>query len=154
MRRPELIKRRTIMNRTALIIGATGGIGSETARALLAPGWRVRALHRNPSEVAERFAWLGPVEWIQGDAMNTKDVVTAADGASVVVHAANPPGYRNLEGPRPSDAREQHRGGSSSRRSDRIPRNGLQLRRRCFARGRRIDASTSRDAQGRNPGRD
>src|SRR5260370_19904594 len=98
MRRPELIKRRTIMNRTALIIGATGGIGSETARALLARGWRVRALHRNPSEVAERFAWLGPVEWIQGDAMNTKDVVTAADGASVVVHAANPPGYRNWKG--------------------------------------------------------
>jgi NAD(P)H-binding len=83
------------MNRTALIVGATGGIGSETARALIARGWTVRALSRNPKQAAERSAGLGAVEWVQGDAMNASEVVAAAAGVSVVVHAVNPPGYRN-----------------------------------------------------------
>ena len=37
---------------TALVIGATGGIGGELARTLLARGWRVRALNRNPEAAA------------------------------------------------------------------------------------------------------
>jgi len=86
------------MNRTALIIGATGGIGSETARALIAHGWSVRALHREPAAAARRFAWLGPVQWLEGDAMNPDQVEEAATGVSVVVHAVNPPGYRNWQG--------------------------------------------------------
>jgi nucleoside-diphosphate-sugar epimerase len=86
------------MNRTALIVGATGGIGSETAQALIAAGWTVRALHRNPAEAARRFAWIGPVDWTKGDAMNQAEVVAAAAGASLVVHAANPAGYRNWKG--------------------------------------------------------
>jgi nucleoside-diphosphate-sugar epimerase len=86
------------MTRTALVIGATGGIGSETARALLASGWQVRALTRDPQSAARRFAWLGAVEWVRGDAMNGADVVAAASGIEVLVHAANPPGYRNWRG--------------------------------------------------------
>ncbi len=83
---------------TALIVGATGGVGSETARALLENGWRVRALHRDPARAQQAFAELGAVEWVAGDAMNAADVVAAAAGVSVVVHAANPPGYRNWRG--------------------------------------------------------
>lgn len=86
------------MTQTALIIGATGGIGGETARALLAAGWRVRALNRNPGQAAETTTWIGKVEWVQGDAMNAADVLRAAQGAHVIVHAANPPGYRNWKG--------------------------------------------------------
>jgi nucleoside-diphosphate-sugar epimerase len=86
------------MTPTVLIVGATGGIGSETARTLAARGWTVRALHRDPDKAARAFAWLGPIEWRKGDAMNEKDVVAAAAGVSVVVHAANPPGYRNWKG--------------------------------------------------------
>lgn len=86
------------MNRTALIIGATGGIGGETARALLARGWTVRALHRDPDSVAQRFATLGPIEWRRGDAMKPEQVAEAAEGVSLIVHAANPPGYRNWKG--------------------------------------------------------
>ena len=41
---------------------------------------------------------LGKVEWVRGDAMRTADVVAAAQGVSVVVHAANPAGYRNWKG--------------------------------------------------------
>ncbi|HEX4340806.1 MAG TPA: SDR family NAD(P)-dependent oxidoreductase [Polyangiaceae bacterium] len=85
------------MNRTALIVGATGGIGSETALALVARGWKVRALNRNPDEASKRFASLG-VDWVKGDAMNAEDVVRAAEGVSVVVHAASPAGYRNWKG--------------------------------------------------------
>ncbi|MEO8899901.1 MAG: SDR family NAD(P)-dependent oxidoreductase [Polyangiaceae bacterium] len=86
------------MNKNALIVGATGGIGSETARALLARGWIVRAIHRDPARAARQFASLGAIEWLQGDAMNAADVVQAAQGAGLVVHAANPPGYRNWQG--------------------------------------------------------
>ena len=48
------------MNRTALIIGATGGIGSETARALVASGWTVRALHRTRSRPPNGLRGSGP----------------------------------------------------------------------------------------------
>ena len=75
----------------ALVIGTTGSIGGEVARALLARGWRVRGLNRNPDRAQ------GPegVEWVRGDAMIPADVVAAAEGASVIVHGANPPGYSN-----------------------------------------------------------
>jgi nucleoside-diphosphate-sugar epimerase len=86
------------MDRTVLVIGATGGIGSETARALLRRGWRVRALTRDKRRAERDFARLGTVQWIAGDAMRENDVVAAARGASLIVHAANPPGYRDWRG--------------------------------------------------------
>ena len=39
----------TAHDQTALVIGATGGIGGEVAHALQTRGWRVRALHRDPA---------------------------------------------------------------------------------------------------------
>jgi nucleoside-diphosphate-sugar epimerase len=87
-----------VMNRIALVIGATGGIGSETANALLRGGWQVRALHRDPDRARGGAADLGRVEWVRGDAMNPAEVVSAARGVSVIVHAANPPGYKNWQG--------------------------------------------------------
>ncbi|HUD50621.1 NAD-dependent epimerase/dehydratase family protein [Parvibaculum sp.] len=86
------------MIRTILIIGATGGIGGEAALAFRAHGWQVRAMHRKPDMAARNFAWLGPIDWVKGDAMKTDDVVAAAAGADVVFHGANPPGYRNWKG--------------------------------------------------------
>lgn len=81
----------------ALVIGATGGIGGEVARALAARGWTVRALARD-IEAAKR-RWKGPtLDWRQGDAMNPPDVTDAAKGAAVIFHGANPPGYRNWAG--------------------------------------------------------
>src|ERR1700755_2213261 len=81
----------TCMNtrsRTALVLGATGGVGGETARSLLAAGWRVRALARHDA------AGDPAIEWIRGDAMHRDDVVAAASGVQAIVHAVNPPGYR------------------------------------------------------------
>lgn len=76
---------------TALILGATGGIGGEVARQLRDSGWTIRALKRSTSEaIGDRNG----IAWIRGDAMNAEDVREAAEGCSVIVHAVNPPGYR------------------------------------------------------------
>jgi len=83
---------------TALVIGITGSIGREIAEALLRRGWQVRALHRNPSAAKTLAALPGSVQWIKGDAMQPNDVVAAARGAELIVHAANPPNYRNWRG--------------------------------------------------------
>ncbi|MCX5496412.1 NAD-dependent epimerase/dehydratase family protein [Kaistia dalseonensis] len=81
-------------NTIALVVGATGGIGGEVARVLIARGWQVRGLSRDPARAAAGNAGIG-IEWVKGDAMNTADVVAAARGANLVVHGANPPGYQN-----------------------------------------------------------
>ncbi|MEI9927462.1 MAG: NAD(P)H-binding protein [Sphingomonas sp.] len=78
------------MTKTILVLGATGGIGGETARALLRHGWKVRGLAR------KLRPGLDPgVEWIEGDAMDHAAVSGAARGVSAILHAVNPPGYRN-----------------------------------------------------------
>lgn len=85
------------MEKTALVIGATGGIGGETAVALLARGWKVKALNRRPEEAARKS--IDPrIEWVAGDAMDPASVLAAARDASVIIHAVNPPGYRNWKG--------------------------------------------------------
>jgi nucleoside-diphosphate-sugar epimerase len=76
----------------ALILGATGGIGSAVARNLKARGWAIRALNRDPAKASAKNP---DFEWVQGDAMRADDVLAAAHGASMIVHAVNPPGYRN-----------------------------------------------------------
>jgi nucleoside-diphosphate-sugar epimerase len=86
----------------ALVIGATGGIGGAVTERLLAGGWRVRALNRDPDR-ARQTAHLqsgdrAGLEWVRGDAMVEADVVAAAEGVSLVVHGANPAGYRNWAG--------------------------------------------------------
>jgi nucleoside-diphosphate-sugar epimerase len=83
---------------TALVIGATGGVGGEVARALLARGWRVRGLNRDPEAAAKRVDGLSGLDWVRGDAMDPASVLMAAGGAGLIVHGANPPGYRNWRG--------------------------------------------------------
>lgn len=78
--------------RIALVLGATGGIGAATAKALVRHGWAVRALTRRPLA----GDGLDPtLAWTSGDAMNADDVARAARGADLIVHAVNPPRYRN-----------------------------------------------------------
>jgi len=81
------------MERIALVLGATGGIGGAVARRLLDAGWTVRALVR-----AESAARL-PARLIPfiGDALNGETVAHAAQGAQLIVHAVNPPGYRDWD---------------------------------------------------------
>ena len=84
--------------RTVFVLGATGGIGGEVTLALLQGGWRVRSLHRQPGRAAQRAHQLADVQWVAGDAMRREDVVAAAEGADVIVHGVNPPGYHNWRG--------------------------------------------------------
>lgn len=81
----------TNAERIALVLGATGGIGSETAHALSRHGWKIRALARNERPANSTDAW----EWIKGDALDRDSVMSAAQGTRAIVHAVNPPGYRN-----------------------------------------------------------
>lgn len=77
--------------RKALVLGATGGAGGEIAAALLRRGWQVRALVRD----ASRPGLPTQIAWHAGDAMHPADVAQAAQGVEAIVHAVNPPGYRN-----------------------------------------------------------
>ncbi len=76
---------------SVLVLGATGGIGGEVARQLRDAGWDVRALQRGASHPLVRRDGM---TWIRGDALNERDVLAAASGCTVIVHAVNPPGYR------------------------------------------------------------
>ena len=78
------------MTKTALVLGASGGVGGATARALIAHGWTVRGLTRTPRSG-------DGIGWIVGDAMDRDAVSRAAAGVDAVVHAVNPPGYRDWE---------------------------------------------------------
>lgn len=80
-------------SRTALVLGATGGIGGEVVSALQRRGWRIRALHRDPAAARQRS--VPDLDWVSGDAMDADSVAAAAGGVSLLVHAVNPPGYRN-----------------------------------------------------------
>lgn len=80
-----------VARRTALVLGASGGIGGAVARSLRDAGWTVRALKRGLATESEDRDGL---HWLRGDALVAEDVQRAAQGCSVIVHAVNPPGYR------------------------------------------------------------
>jgi nucleoside-diphosphate-sugar epimerase len=74
-----------------LVLGANGGIGAEVARQLSKHGWQVVALQRGE---AGTVGLRDGITWLRGDAMKRQDVMAAAEGCAVIIHAVNPPGYR------------------------------------------------------------
>lgn len=72
--------------RQVLVLGASGFIGGQVARACLARGWRVRALRRRPGATGD----LGqaPIEWIDGDLADPQALGRALAGVEVVFHVA------------------------------------------------------------------
>ncbi|MBY0243767.1 MAG: NAD-dependent epimerase/dehydratase family protein [Burkholderiaceae bacterium] len=78
--------------KTVLVLGASGGIGGEVARQMRDAGWTVKALKRGMAQASEQRDGM---LWLRGDALDAADVAQAAQGCSVLVHAVNPPGYRN-----------------------------------------------------------
>lgn len=77
---------------TALILGLTGSIGGAIAQALADRGWNIRALSRRPAGRRPGFPFA--VDWRSGDALDAASVLVASEGVALVVHGANPPGYR------------------------------------------------------------
>src|SRR5579872_882315 len=88
----------TPATKTALVLGATGSFGAHAVQALIKHGWTIRALARDPVAAVAKLGARTPIDWIQGDAMDRASVVSAAMGAQLIVHAVNPPGYRNWKG--------------------------------------------------------
>lgn len=79
--------------KTALILGITGGFGSNVANALLANGWRVKALVRSAENVAHS---LSQVEIVVGDATDSSALSQAANGVDAIVYGINMP-YRDWQ---------------------------------------------------------
>ncbi|MEJ2654414.1 MAG: NAD(P)H-binding protein [Acidihalobacter sp.] len=74
--------------KSALVIGIADGFGLHTATALLATGWRVRALLREPDALP---ACLRGIDVFAGSSASIDDVRHAAAGVDVIVFGANPP---------------------------------------------------------------
>lgn len=62
-----------------LILGASGGIGGEVARRLVADNWQVRALKRG----AQIRGPADGMQWIAGDALNAGQVATLSSMRSI-----------------------------------------------------------------------
>jgi dihydroflavonol-4-reductase len=81
-----------------LVLGATGFIGGQIARAALERGWRVRALRRRADAVGAIGDVAGRIEWIQGELPFGHSEARPAQaslreamrGCDVVFHAAAP----------------------------------------------------------------
>lgn len=75
------------------LTGGTGFVGSHVADALLAAGFRVRALVRRPNDVA----WLAGmrVDFVQGDVRDVPSLDALVEGAAAVVHVAGKTSARN-----------------------------------------------------------
>ncbi len=77
--------------KTALIIGITGNFGGQMARTLSKNGWQIRALMRDPSKAPD---WLSKSQINIGSARDENAVAKAAQGAALIVYAANPAYHR------------------------------------------------------------
>jgi nucleoside-diphosphate-sugar epimerase len=77
------------MKPTVLILGAAGRIGQVLSTAFAQAGWTVRAQARKP--LPEALAVLPQVQAVVCDALDADALRNAATGASVVIHALNPP---------------------------------------------------------------
>src|SRR6516165_10595691 len=70
-------------SRIVLVVGANGGIGSETALAFSRRGWKIRAFSRTKGSASGSSEW----EWVKGDALDRASVVAASEGVHAIVHA-------------------------------------------------------------------
>jgi dihydroflavonol-4-reductase len=74
----------------ALVLGATGFIGGQIARAALEAGYAVRALRRRPDAIGALTDVADEIEWMSGDLDDLDSLAAAAQGCDVLFHAAAP----------------------------------------------------------------
>jgi len=70
------------------LTGATGFIGQPLTAALLAQGWSVTALARNPDSASARALSKLGVQCVRGDVTDRQSMRTGMPGADIVVHNA------------------------------------------------------------------
>lgn len=74
--------------KSVLILGATGGFGSELTQHMAKHGWQVSAVTR---KLPKQDINSSRIEWIIGDLDKPQTLVDAAQHIDVVVHAVNVP---------------------------------------------------------------
>lgn len=74
-------------DKTVLILGARGRFGLAATKAFAAAGWQVLAQVRAGASGPQ----VAGVRWLAQDPQDTASLTAAAQGATVVVHAINPP---------------------------------------------------------------
>jgi len=70
------------------VLGATGFIGGQIARAALARGWAVRGIRRQPGAVGALADIADRIEWVEADLADPASLVLALRGCPLVYHAA------------------------------------------------------------------
>lgn len=83
----------TTRNPTVLVTGATGTQGSAAARQLLAAGWRVRALVRDPAGTGAQALEAAGAEVVPGDMDDRASLDAAIQGAHGVFSVQPTMGY-------------------------------------------------------------
>ena len=86
---PNLVGQEARVRPEILVIGATGFIGQELARQLIARDTPIRLLVRNPGRLPPELE-RGKVEVMVGDLGRETDIQLAIDGIRVVYHLARP----------------------------------------------------------------
>lgn len=71
----------------AFVTGATGLLGNNLVRELIATGWRVRALVRSPDKARRQFDGLD-VEIVRGDMLDVPGFAPALAGVDTIFHTA------------------------------------------------------------------
>lgn len=74
-------------DKTALVTGATGLLGSNLCELLVSQGWQVKGLVRSIDK-AKRFLESNPIQIVQGDMENVPAFAQALKGVDVVFHTA------------------------------------------------------------------
>ena len=140
--------------KTALVLGATGGIGGGGGAPAARRGWEVRALKRGAGTRRGRPA--DGITWVRRrrDESRRRDARPRA-AASLIVHAVNPPGYRDWGEAGAADARQHalrrpRPSGATHRASRARSTTTGPTPSRCCARTRR---STRRRARARSASR-
>ncbi|MBU2491050.1 MAG: SDR family NAD(P)-dependent oxidoreductase [Bacteroidetes bacterium] len=75
----------------SLVIGATGGIGRSTVKALSEDGVFVNVLARSKSKAEKYFKEINNVEIIEGDASSAEDLSKAINGCETLYYCLNVP---------------------------------------------------------------
>ena len=88
--------------RTVAVTGVTGYVGGRLVPELLAAGFRVRALARDPARLAGR-EWAGDVELVRCDVGRPEDLRAALDGVDVAYYLVH-----SLGTGRDFEARDRH----------------------------------------------
>ena len=82
--------------RLCLVTGASGYIGGRLVPELLAAGYRVRVMARQPQSLRDR-PWAGDVEMVRADASDAESLVAALDGVDVAYYLIHALGTRGFE---------------------------------------------------------